>query len=83
MLSLTELPILTQGDRARYSDGPLMINMVNPESDTNPYGFVVSNVIKVYEGQNIPGTQFKLIGVDMGGIGVAVQGTTKRFFIPY
>ncbi len=83
VLSLTELPILTQGDWARYSEGPFMINMVHPKSDTNPYGHAVINVIKVYEGQNIPGTQFKLIGLDMDGIGVAVQGTTKRFFIPF
>ncbi len=81
--SLTELPILTQADRARYTDGRLMINMVNPASETNPYGYAVINVFKVFEGHNIPSTQFQLIGVEMGGIGVAVQGTTKRFFIPW
>lgn len=82
-LSLKELPFLTQADRARYADGPLMVNMVSPVSETNPYGSAVINVITVFEGQNIPGTQFRLIGVEIGGIGVAVQGTTKRFFIPW
>lgn len=82
-LSLAELPILTQADRARYTDGLWMINMVNPASETNPYGHAVINANKVFEGQHIPGTQFQLIGVEMRGIGVAVQGTSKRFFIPW
>ena len=81
--SLVELPRLTYADRARYTDVPWRINMLNPQSDINPYGFAVINVVKVYEGQNISGTQFKLIGVDMDGIGVAVRGTTKRFYIPF
>ena len=75
--------MLTRTDRERYADARLQINMVMPSSSTNPYGFAVIDRMKVYEGQSIPGTQLELIGVDFEGIGVLVQGSRLRYFVPF
>lgn len=81
--SLVELPMLTRTDKERYADARLKINMVMPKSSTNPYGFAVIDRMKVYEGQSIPGTRLELIGVDIEGIGVLVQGSRLRYFVPF
>jgi len=81
--SLVELPMLTRADSERYVDGILRINMLKQASSKNPYSYAVINKIKVYEGQNIPHTRLKLIGVDFGGIGVKVRDSNLRYYIPF
>lgn len=82
-LSFKELPILTKTGQLRYADEPLMINMLKPASDTNPYGFTFINRIKVYEGQTIPGTELQLLGVELDGIAVIVKSSGQRYYINF
>ncbi len=82
-LSLKELPILTKAGQLQYADGPLMINMVGPASETNPQGYSVINKMTVYEGQTIPRTELRLLVVELDGVAVAVQGSGQRYYIKF
>ena len=77
------LPVLTPAIASRYVDDALVINMIVPPSDSNPYGFALINRVKVYEGQRISGTRLQLFEVGAQGIGVRVMGAGEKYFVEF
>lgn len=74
--------IMTRTVRARLDIPELDINMLMLPNEVNPDPAALINYNKVYVGESIPDTQGRvaLIGVDIRGIAVEVEG--KRYYYP-
>jgi hypothetical protein len=79
-LDVQSLKPLPGGMITRYGLDELKINMVNPQSDRNPYGSAIINGKKVFENSYISGSQILLKKVVDDGIAVEISRTGEQFY---
>lgn len=82
-VAIHTLPRLSPSDMDRYGLDNFRINMLKPQSASNPYAFAMINRKKVFEGSSIPGTRLVLFAVEMEGVGLHERGTSLRYFAPF
>lgn len=80
VLDIRSLPPFSVGMQNQYGLDEFTINMINPKSDRNPYGSAIINRKKVYEGDEISGSQIRLHVVTDAGIAVEVSRTGDLYF---
>jgi hypothetical protein len=80
-IDLRALPLLTDADRQRHGLPLLQINLLQAVSETRPRGSALINFNTVFVGYTIPQTNpaATLIGVDMRGIAIQVEG--QRYYV--
>jgi hypothetical protein len=61
----------------------LQVNMVRMASKTRPHASAIINLKTVYIGEQIPGTRVALIGVERSGVGIEIEGSGERFYVPF
>ncbi|MCP4645687.1 MAG: hypothetical protein GY851_34900 [bacterium] len=77
-LNVTQLPFLTERIRIDLGLPPISVNLTGSvRSAVRPWALI--NYKKVYVGDCIPRTDAILLGVDVKGVGIEVQG--KRYFV--
>lgn len=74
------LPRFTVALQRKHGFDKFKINMINPVSDTNPYGNAIINREKIFENAYISGNQVKLIKVTRQGIALEVARTGEKYF---
>ena len=77
---LSLLPVLTNSQRTELGIPELTINFVGMPTKRQPRPSALINLKKVYVGERIPGTNARLIGVEMHGIAIEANG--QQFFVP-
>lgn len=82
-IDVLTLPPFTADMRNRYGLNNLLINIVNPKSERNPYGSAMINNKKVFEDGYIAASQIRLHKVVNEGIAVEVSRTGDKYFIEY
>ncbi|GMW01063.1 MAG: hypothetical protein AMXMBFR84_22000 [Candidatus Hydrogenedentota bacterium] len=80
VVDLNSLPILSESDRLRLNLPEITINIVGTASSRNPRPSAMINYKRVMVGEFVPGTNAKLVAVDVKGIGISVGGI--QFFVP-
>ncbi|MFP6582368.1 MAG: hypothetical protein VCD00_07400 [Candidatus Hydrogenedentota bacterium] len=80
VLNIQALPRFTVALQRKHGLDDFKINMINPVSDTNPYGNAIINREKVFENSYIGGNQVLLKKVEKEGISVEVVRTGEFFF---
>lgn len=79
-INLSTLAILTETERVRLGLPVLKINIVGMPSRQNPRAAALINMQKVYVGEYIPNTNARLIGIELRGVGIEVDG--RRYYLP-
>jgi hypothetical protein len=79
-INFNALPMLSESERLRLGLPKLKINLVGLPSKRQPHPSALINLNKVYVGEIIPNTDAKLIGVDLHGIAIQVNG--RDYFLP-
>jgi hypothetical protein len=78
-IDLSTLAILTETERVRLGLPVLKINIVGMPSKQNPRAAALINMQKVYVGEYIPNTNARLIGIELRGVGIEVEG--RRYYV--
>lgn len=78
-IDLSTLAILTETERVRLGLPVLKINIVGMPSRQNPRAAALINMQKVYVGEYIPNTNARLIGIELRGVGIEVDG--RRYYL--
>ncbi|MFO7974679.1 MAG: hypothetical protein R6V12_08595 [Candidatus Hydrogenedentota bacterium] len=79
-VDIMELPELTEAVRRRLGLPEITVNVVGRPSKYRPQPSAMINFNRVVLNEFIPGTNAKLIGVSLHGIGIAVG--QERYFVP-
>ena len=80
---ISKLPMLRDSDKPRLGFEDVKINMVQPKSDSRPFARAIINLKPVVIGERISDTRTTLIGVEINGIAVEVNGSRERYFVPF
>lgn len=80
LINIQALPRFTVTLQRKHGLDDFKINMINPISDTNPYGNAIINRAKVFENSYIGGNQVLLKKVQKDGVAVEVVRTGEIFF---
>lgn len=80
--NLASLPILTETVKARYSLTRMKLNMTRPANAHRPQASAIINAKPVFEGERIPGSEARLIGVLQNGIAIEIIPTGEQFYSP-
>ena len=78
---LYELPMLRHSERVRFGLEELQINMPRPANKRRPLASAIINLQPVFVGETIPGTPAILVGVDMSGAAIEVEG--RNFYVRF
>ncbi|NIA16351.1 MAG: hypothetical protein GWP08_20010 [Nitrospiraceae bacterium] len=78
---LFDLPMLRRSEQVRYGLEDLQINMPRPATKRRPLASAIINLQPVFVGETIPGTRAVLVGVDMRGIAIEVEG--RHFYVRF
>ncbi|HOE67429.1 MAG TPA: hypothetical protein PLO62_12970 [Candidatus Hydrogenedentes bacterium] len=78
-MNIRALPMLSPSEMSRLGLPKLTINMIGTPSESRPRASAMINFNIVYVGDEIQGTSAKLIGVDVKGIGIEIDGS--RYFV--
>jgi len=81
--NIQAFPPFTVELQRKHGLNEFKINMLNPESETNPYGSAIINRKKVFENSYIEGNQVRLYKVDRRGIALEVANTRKRYYLAF
>jgi len=79
-VDILSLPELTVSDKARLGLPDITVNVVGRPSRYRPQPSAMINFNRVLLNDYIPGTDARLIGVSVHGIGIEIGGA--RYFVP-
>lgn len=82
-VDITGFPRLSNSDKARLGLDDLKLNVLREATDTRPEALAIINLNKVYVGENIPGTDARLIAVTRHGIGIEMRRTGDRYYVQH
>jgi hypothetical protein len=74
---------LSGSDQARYGLQDLRLNVLREPTPSRPQALAIINLNKVYVGENIPGTDARLIGVARHGIAIEIRSNGTRFYVEH
>ena len=80
--NLADLPILTETVKMRYSLTRMKLNMTRPANTLRHQASAIINAKPVFEGERVPGTEARLIGVLQNGIAIEIIPTGEQFYMP-
>jgi hypothetical protein len=82
-VDIASLPRLSSSDRTRLGLDELKLNVLREATETRPEALAIINLNKVYIGEEIPGTDARLIGVARHGIGIEMRRTGDRYYVQH
>lgn len=81
--NIQTFPPFTVELQHRHGLSDFKVNMLNPESETNPYGSAIINRTKVFESSYINGSRVRLYKVDRRGIAVEIASTGNKYYAKF
>lgn len=78
-----QYPRLSSSDMARYGLSDMRLNVLREATPTRPEALAIINLNKVYVGEDIPGSDARLIGVARYGIAIEIKSTGARYYVEH
>jgi len=78
-VKVDQLPVLTDRMRTSLDLPKFEIRFIGTPTSRNPRSWAVVNMERIYIDNYVPGTDAKVIAIELNGIGIEIEG--KQFFV--